>query len=228
MATRSETKLRETKPVESTRNALLDPIEHASEIVFGVLMAMSITGSLSVATAGEQEVRTMMLAALGCNLAWGLTDAIMYLVGTAAERLRKVSLLRELSRTKDAAQAHRLIADALPERLADAASERSLEAIRVQLLAAPLPSARLGANDYAAALAVFGLVVISTFPVVIPFVFLHDAGHAMRVSNLLAVLTLFAGGYVLGRHARANPWGFGFAMAGIGAVLVAAIIALGG
>jgi hypothetical protein len=38
-------------------------------------MAMTVVGSLSIATAGQNEVRTVMTAALGCNLAWGLVGA---------------------------------------------------------------------------------------------------------------------------------------------------------
>ena len=67
--------------------------------MFGVLMALSFTGALSVATAGRQEVRTMMLTALGCNLAWGLVDAIMYLIRAATERRRKNTLLAQLRAT---------------------------------------------------------------------------------------------------------------------------------
>ena len=59
---------------------LLDPIDRISEILFGLLMAVTIVGSLSIATAGQDEVRTVLIAALGCNLAWGLVDAVMYLV----------------------------------------------------------------------------------------------------------------------------------------------------
>ena len=194
------------------RKRVLDPIERVSEVVFGVLMALSFTGALSVATAGREEVRTMMLTALGCNLAWGLTDAVMYLVGTVVERSRKVALLRRLVEAKGAEEAHRLISNALPERL----------------IAAPLPRSGLVWDDCAGALEVFGLVVLATFPVVIPFVFFHESQLALRISNGLAVATLFASGYILGRYAESSPWRFGLAMAAIGAVLVAAIIALGG
>jgi len=208
--------------------SVLDPIERVSEIVFGVLMALSFTGALSVATAGREEVRTMMFTALGCNLAWGLTDAVMYLVGTVTERERKVALLHRLAETKDAGEAHRLIASELPERLAAGAGPAALEAMRQSLLAAPIPSASLGRDDFAAALGVFVLVVLSTFPVVVPFVFLRETALALRVSNGLAVVTLFVGGWILGRHAEGNPWRFGLALAVIGAALVAAIVALGG
>jgi VIT1/CCC1 family predicted Fe2+/Mn2+ transporter len=212
----------------ATSRRVLDPIERVSEVVFGVLMALSFTGALSVATAGREEVRTMMLTALGCNLAWGLTDAVMYLVGTVVERSRKVALLRRLVEAKGAAEAYLLIRDALPERLAGGAGPAALEALRRQLIAAPLPRSGLVWADCAAALEVFGLVVLATFPVVIPFVFFHESQIALRISNALAVATLFAGGYALGRHAESSPWRFGLVMAAIGAVLVAAIIALGG
>ena len=210
------------------RRRVLDPVERVSEVVFGVLMALSFTGALSVATAGREEVRTMMLTALGCNLAWGLTDGVMYLVGTMVERSRKVTLLRKLIEARSAEEAHRLIAGALPQRLAGGAGPAALEALRQHLIAAPLPRPGLVWDDCAAALEVFGLVVLATFPVVIPFVFLHETALALRVSNALAVATLFAGGYALGRHAGASPWRVGFAMASLGVVLVAAIIALGG
>ena len=44
---------------------LLDPVDRISEVLFGVIMAVTIVGSLSIATAGEAEVRTVMIAA-GC------------------------------------------------------------------------------------------------------------------------------------------------------------------
>ena len=162
------------------RRSALDPVERVSEVVFGVLMALSFTGALSVATAGREEVRTMMLTALGCNLAWGLTDAVMYLVRTVVERSRQAA------------------------------------------------GAKLAWADYAAALEVFCLVVLATFPVVVPFIVFREAALALRFSNALAVVTLFVGGHLLGRYAGASPWRFGLTMAGIGTALVAVIVALGG
>ena len=38
-------------------------------------MVLTFTGSLSVAEAGRDDVRTMLIGALGCNLAWGIIDA---------------------------------------------------------------------------------------------------------------------------------------------------------
>ena len=193
-------------------------------------MALAITGSLSVAGAGRDEVRSMMFAALGCNIAWGLVDGIMYLVGTHTERKRRASLVARLQASAATADAHALIAQELPERLGDAPDGTLLESLRRHLLA--LPRAELDAglrrDDYLGATGVFVLVVLSTFPVVIPYAFIGELKLAMRVSNAVSLVTLFAGGWVLGRHSGGSPWKSGLAMAAIGAVLSAAIIALGG
>jgi len=94
------------------------------------------------------------------------------------------------------------------------------------------PAARghrlLGREDYAGALGVFLMVVLATFPVVIPFGVFDNTAFALRISNLVALATLFAAGWMLGRYAGLSAWRAGTVMAALGAALVAAIMALGG
>jgi VIT1/CCC1 family predicted Fe2+/Mn2+ transporter len=213
---------------KAPRAQVLDPIDRASEAIFGLLMAVSIIGSLSVATAGRQEIRTMLLSALGCNLAWGLTDAVMYLVRATTENHRRIALLRRLRETADLRVARRMVADALPDQLAGGAGEETLEAIRKRLVAIPVPQTALVARDYLSALGVFALVVLATFPVVVPFLFIRDVPIAMRVSNILALAALYAYGHVLGQYAGGKAWQYGVAIAALGMFLVAVIMALGG
>jgi len=207
---------------------VLDPIERASEAIFGVLMAVSITGSLSVATAGRQEIRTLLITALGCNLAWGLTDAVMYLVSAATGASRTTTQLLALQASPDPGTAHRRVADALPGGLWAGASEETLEAIRKDLLALPAARAGLVGRDYLAALSIFLIVVAVTFPVVIPFLYIRDVPMAMRVSNAVALAILYAYGHLLGHYAGGKAWHYGLAIAALGAGLVAVIMALGG
>src|SRR5678809_319366 len=93
---------------EKARERLLDPVDRISEVLFGLIMAVTIVGSLSIASAGAAEVRTVMIAALGCNIAWGLVDAVMYLVRTATERSR-LRVLGARVRAADASQGLHLI-----------------------------------------------------------------------------------------------------------------------
>jgi VIT1/CCC1 family predicted Fe2+/Mn2+ transporter len=217
-----------SKDDDDRRAPVLDPFDRVSEVMFGVLMAMSFTGSLSVASSGSAEVRTMVSAALGCNLAWGLTDAVMYLVGETTERHRKVALLQHLQATQDPQEAHRLIAAELPERLADGANPEVLEALRRRLLALSVPRWVLSWRDAGAALAVFLLVVLSTFPVVLPFLVVHDMELALHLSQGLALATLIAGGAALGKYAGGSPLWYGLGLGTIGVGLIVAILVLGG
>jgi VIT1/CCC1 family predicted Fe2+/Mn2+ transporter len=77
-----------TEEASQPRQRVLDPVDRISEILFGLIMAVTIVGSLSIATAGRNDVGLVLRGALGCNLAWGLVDAVMYLVRTATERAR--------------------------------------------------------------------------------------------------------------------------------------------
>ena len=185
------------------RERVLDPIERVSEVIFGLLMAMTFIGSLSVATAGREEVRTMMITALGCNLAWGLADAVMYLVRTVTERTRNRVLLARLRGGSDAVAGQALVADALPPRIAAAAGTDGLELLRRRLAEQPAPpvQSHLGLDDFKGALGVFLLVVLATFPVVVPFMLFDQAAPAVRVSNFVALGMLFLSGWILARHA---------------------------
>ena len=55
---------------ELSSRRVLEPIDRVSEVLFGLIMVLTFTGSLSVAEAGRDDVRTMLIGALGCNLAW--------------------------------------------------------------------------------------------------------------------------------------------------------------
>ena len=209
---------------------VLDPVDRVSEVIFGLLMAMTFTGSLSVATAGQGDVRTMLLTALGCNLAWGLADAVMYLVRTMTDRARIRTLRARLHGGVDAATGQRLVAEALPQVIESALGPEGLEMVRRRLLEHAAQPARplIGRSDFKGAVGVFLLVVLATFPVVIPFLLVQETGLALRVSNAVALAMLFLAGWALGRYAGTSRWGGGLAMAATGTALIVAIIALGG
>ena len=101
------------EPIKSSKR-VLDPMDRVSEVLFGLIMVLTFTGSLSVAQAGRTEIRTMLLGALGCNLAWGIIDGVFYLMGCLAEKGRLILTLRAVRNAADPQAAQRIIADALP------------------------------------------------------------------------------------------------------------------
>jgi len=212
------------------RKSLLDPVERISELLFGLIMVLTFTGSLSAATAGREEIRTMLFGAIGCNLAWGIVDAFMYLINNITERGQGILKLRAVRAAKNPEAAQRIIVEALPKPVVSVLQQNEIESLRQRLSQLPEPPARprLGKQDFLGAVGVFLIVFLSTFPVVIPFIFMHNAQRALRTSNAIALVMLFLCGYWLGRHAGHRPWGMGFAMVIVGSVLVAVTIALGG
>ena len=212
------------------RRRVLDPSERASEVLFGLIMVLTFTGSLSAAEAGREDVRTMLVGALGCNLAWGIVDAVMYVMNSMAARGREILTIRRVREAGDPAEAHRRIAETLPTEFAAALGNAELGAIRERLVALPDPPRQGGLtrDDFVGAFGVFLLVFLSTFPVVIPFFFMHEATRALRVSNAIAIVMLFLTGQALGRYSGGRPWRTGLGMVAVGVVLVVVTIALGG
>lgn len=215
---------------EEARGRVLDPVDRVMEVIFGLLMAMTFIGALSVATSGREEARTMLIAAIGCNLAWGLADAVMYLVRTWVDRTRNRNLLMRLHNGIEPSEGQALIADTLPPHIAAAAGNDGLEILRRRLLEYPKRPAPswLSLDVALGALGIFLLVVLSTFPVVIPFLLIEETALAIRVSNLVALALLFIAGWILARYSGGNAWAGGVAIAIVGTLLLSAIIALGG
>ena len=216
-------------PAASPRR-VLDPVDRVAEVLFGLIMVLTFTGSLSVAEAGRDDVRAMLIGALGCNLAWGIIDAILYLMGCLGERNRNLMTFRAVRAARTSEQARAILADALPPAVAGALEPAEFEAVRARLAKLPEPPAHasMKREDWRGAAGVFLLVFLSTFPVVVPFIVMRQAMPALRVSNAVAVLMLFATGVAYGRAIGYRPVSIGISMIVLGLSLVAITMALGG
>jgi VIT1/CCC1 family predicted Fe2+/Mn2+ transporter len=209
---------------------VLEPSERIAEVLFGLIMVLTFTGSLSVAEAGHDDVRAMLIGALGCNIAWGIIDGLLYLMGCLGERSRSLAVYQGVHGASDPVQARQSIADALPSVIASVLEPTDLERMRERLQGLPKPPgrARLSGSDWRGALGVCLLVVLSTFPVAVPFIVMENATRALRASNAIAVVMLFVAGLAYGRAVNWHPWVVGVAMVALGSALVALTMALGG
>ena len=216
-------------PIKSSKR-VLEPHERISEVLFGLIMVLTFTGSLSIAEAGREDIRTMLIGALGCNLAWGIIDGVLYLMGCLAEKGRNLSAFQSLRRTTDPIKAQKLIAGVLPPLVAAVLRPEEYASIDQRLKQLPKPGeqARLEKQDWWGALGVFLLVLLCTLPVVLPFVFMHNARIALRVSNVIAIAMLFAAGIAYGRSIGRSSWMMGLFMVVLGVILVGITMLLGG
>src|SRR5688572_23328981 len=69
-----------TVPVE--KKGWIDTEDRISEILFGLIMALTFTCTISITQSDKASVNDMLIAALGCNTAWGLVDAVLYVLMT--------------------------------------------------------------------------------------------------------------------------------------------------
>jgi hypothetical protein len=210
--------------------SLLSPIERVSEILFGLIMALTFTCTINIVEADRSDVKDTLIAAIGCNIAWGIVDAVMYLLNTLAERGRNKTILRFVQTTSQIEIADQFISDALPPVIASVTSAEQLERIRQRLSQIPEASleVRITKTDLKTALGIFLLVFISTFPIAIPFIIVHDAKVALRISNLVAIVLMFICGWLLAKYGGYNKWIASAAMTLIGLGLVGLTVSLGG
>ena len=208
---------------------IMEPADRIAEVMFGLIMALTFTGSISISDAGRNDVRAMLIGALGCNIAWGLIDGIFYVMIGFADRGRDARALQAVRNAADPAQAKALLAQTLPDEVAAVLTEEQLERVRVTLKQAPAPIPPTpGIRDLLAGLAVASLVFGSTLPIALPFLLFQDGQLAMRVSNGIAIAMLFVAGALYARVVGGRAWLIGATMVALGTMLVAMTIALGG
>ncbi|MDH4090506.1 MAG: hypothetical protein OEV74_07650 [Cyclobacteriaceae bacterium] len=210
--------------------AVLSPVDRIAEVLFGLIMVLSFTGAISASTHAQDGVGELLWAALGCNLAWGLVDAIMYLMNVAIERGHTIAVIRNIHASKNAAEGGKILKDEIEPAVAGLMSDEELSELSLRVKNLPVPSREhlITRTDLWAGLQIFMLVFFCTFPVAIPFGVFDDLGVAMRVSNGVALLLLFVGGFLLAKYAGFRPVTTAILYTLIGVALVALTMALGG
>jgi len=217
----------------------LDPVDRLAEVVYGVLIVLTFTlayrgiefryfSAESAATA----VQRMLLAALGCAIAWGFIDGVMYILTSMFERSERQRLLVEIQGAPDERAALTLVEDKLDDTLGEVLTDEQRAQLSVAMYQRlkDIRPKRIAVirDDVFGAIAVFLLAVVATLPVAIPFLFIDDPVLAIRMSNLIAIVMLFLVGAAWARYIGARPLRMGLLLAGIGLALVLIAIPLGG
>jgi VIT1/CCC1 family predicted Fe2+/Mn2+ transporter len=204
------------------------------ELLFGLIMTLTFTlaAGIVIQEEGRAGAREMLIGILGCNLAWGIIDGVLYVLGQVFERgrIRRIGFHVRSAASDD--EARRMVAAELDETLAtvaDGSARRDFYDAVVQRVrgAPPVPNA-IRREDVLGGLAAGWLVFACSFPAVMPFVFLDDPHRALRVSNAILIGLLFFVGWRAALHTLVRPWLAGLAFMLVGVLLVALAIPLGG
>lgn len=211
-------------------SAVLNPVDRIAEVLFGLIMVLTFTGAISVSTDAREDVRQLLWAALGCNVAWGLVDAIMYLMNIAVERGHSLTVIKNIKTSESEEKAGAILKDEIQPGIAALMTDRELDDLASRIKQIPVPSKRnlIMSTDLFAGLQIFLLVFLCTFPVALPFGIIDDLALAMRASNGVALLLLFIGGFLLAGYAGFRRIITAVIYMLIGIALVSLTMALGG
>jgi len=213
----------------------LDPATSLAEVIFGLIMTLTFTLSAGVVIddEGREGVRQMLVAVIGCNVAWGIIDAALYLVNVSFDRGRLRRLGYSVRHAGDEASALASVAGTLDDVLEGAIEPAEREHLysRVAAYLRSKPAAEsvgLGKDDYVGAFTSFWLVALTSAPAALPFLVIDDLHTALRVSNAILLALLFLTGYWSAKYTLGSPWKVGLGFLVGGALLVAIAIPLGG
>jgi hypothetical protein len=220
------------------RNSLaarhLDPASHMGEILFGLIMTLTFTlaAGIVIQEEGREGAREMLLGILGCNLAWGIIDGVLYVLAQVFDRGRMRRIGFNVRQATSEAEAHQAIADELDETLVPIADEparqRLYRSILERVRSTPPAPNHVTRADVLGGVAAGWVVFACSFPAVLPFLLLDEPHLALRVSNAILLGLLFFVGWRFARHTLARPWIAGAAFLLVGLLLVALAIPLGG
>ena len=212
----------------------LDPGETLGEVMFGLIMVLSFTvGARLLAAEGGFDTTELVVGAVGCNVAWGAIDAVLFVLGTLFHRSRRARFYRALRSARNEAEAISIVQDEFgledePIAIRDEDRTRLYVSILALSAHAAPARARLLRRDFATALVVFVLVSLTALPGIIPFLLLSDSDLALRVSNSVLILLLFLVGYWWAHYTDSRPWRVGLTVMLLGLSMVLVAVALGG
>ncbi len=211
----------------------LDPASRLGEVLFGLIMVLgaTLTAGLTVAE-GRAGVRQLLQAALGCNIAWGFIDGIMYVMNCMTMRAEKARLIEAIQRAPDRGAALDIVRGDIEPRFETLAPPDQREALCRSILdylaQGEPPTTSVTKEDLYGALACFWLVFLSCLPVAVPFLIFPEPLRALRVSNALLIAMLFLVGHKWAQYAHTNRLVAGVIMVAIGLALVGVAVLLGG
>ena len=212
----------------------VDPGDTLGEVLFGLIMALTIISGAEIFSApSELDARQLVLAVVGCNVAWGVIDAVLFVLGSMFYRSQRARFFRGLRIARNEAEALAAIQEEFgleDEPLAVAPEDRvrlyrSILALSVH--AAPA-RVKLRRRDFVSAFLVFVLVSATALPGVIPLLLLDNSYLAIRVSNAVLILLLLVVGYWWAHYTDARPWRAALVILLLGMTMVSVAVTLGG
>jgi hypothetical protein len=219
----------------------LDPIDALFTIFFSILFALLFTLSYSIliyhgiisSSFASGYGKELFFTILGAVIAWGIIDGILYILGESFARRERYRLLQYVQTSTSEEEAVTAIAYELDFILKPITSDEQRHAlyrdIRAYLNQAEPQAIVIQREDVSGAMATVLLSAVSVLPSLFPLLLLPDnTALAIRISNSVSFLVIFAAGYSWGLHTDTNPWKTGLLLSSLCLAMVLVAMLLGG
>jgi hypothetical protein len=216
----------------------LDTLDILSAAVYGIMIVMMFTISVHIFSHGlgamttRAEVNSLFKAAVSSALTWAFIDAVIFLLGSVAERDQSGRIVRSVQRAPSRQHAIAEVSTLLGDRLYDVTNEEErgilASSIVNQLNNRKAHHGAITRDDVVAAFAMFTAGAAGTLPISLPLLLIPDPWLALRMSNAVAIISLFIMGYYWAKHAGVRPVRTGLVIAMVGTLLVMVAIWFGG
>ena len=218
----------------------LYPHERLVEILYGLVIALTITSAVRVITGGGSlDINLMVTTSLGAGLSWGIIDAMLYILVIVFQKHRYTRIAGKISSAKDEFEALATIQEDLEDSLVgtlDAEDQKSvyqfvLHAQRRKSKASYTrqpKSIEITREDIFGAGQVFFAMLLATLVVVVPLLLIQPPHLAVLASNIVAFVVLFVVGYTWAKHTNIRKTMFGILLVTLGVVIVGISLVLGG
>lgn len=219
----------------------IDPIDALFTIFFSVLFALLFTLSYSILIYHNVISSSfksgygieLFFTIIGAVFAWGIIDGILYILGEIFSRRERYRLLQYVQTSTSEEMAVTAIAYELDFILEPITNNEQRYALYHDICAYLSQSepqlVSIRREDIIGAVATVLLSVVAVLPSLLPLLLLPDnTALAIRISNSLSFLVIFASGYNWGLHTGTNPWKLGLLLSSVCLAMVLVAMLLGG
>jgi hypothetical protein len=218
----------------------LYPHERLVEILYGLVIALTITSAVRVITGGgTPDINLMVTTSLGAGVSWGLIDAMLYILVVVFQKHRYTRIAGKISSAKDEAEALAVIQRDLEDSLVGTLDAEDQKSVYHLVLHAQRRSSKAGythqpksipivREDIFGAVQVFFAMLLATLVVVIPLWIIEPPHLAVLISNIVAFVALFVVGFTWAKHTNIRKALFGIVLVTLGVAIVGISLVLGG
>ncbi|OPY31340.1 MAG: VIT family protein [Methanomassiliicoccales archaeon PtaU1.Bin124] len=210
----------------------ISPSASLAELVYGTITALAVTNTLWLAIQqGPDADAVLIIAAMGANTAWGVADAMIYLLTISVENRRAYNLAKSV-RAMDDETAKLAIVDDLSgtvfHTMEDDDRDRWANAVHSKLMMTEPHLQRIGKSDYIGAVSCFVLSLVAAVPVLMPHLFIEDVRTAVLAGNVVGLVMMTVLGYIWAGRMRTSRIRSSITMFLIGLTILTVVLLFGG